>query len=116
MWNDIKGKRISENVIGGSPSFQIHFGAFLQFIHPRLSGTTGCLVGAHNDFLEAEQLVQGPDRHESNGRRAVRIGNELALFGLLAVDLGNYQGNLGSVPKGRLLIEPRVERERMQES
>jgi hypothetical protein len=93
---------MSENVIDGSPSFQIDFRAFLQFIHSRLSGTTGGLVGAHNDFLEAKQFVQGPERHESNGRRAIGIGNELALFGFLAIDLGNYQGNLGFVPKGRL--------------
>lgn len=102
--NNIEWKWMCKNTILGSTSFQIDSCSILQFIHSRLSCSTGRLIGTHDYLFETKEFMKRPKCHETNGGGTIGIGNEFALFRFLSVNLGNDKRNLWLVPKRRLHI------------
>ena len=82
-------------------------------IKPELSEICNECIGAefngldtyrHEHLLQPKQLVQRPNRHEANRRRAIRIGNQLLPLRRLGIDLGHHQRNSLLVPeRGRVV-------------
>mmetsp|Transcript_21036 Transcript_21036/g.48588 ORF Transcript_21036/g.48588 Transcript_21036/m.48588 type:complete len:231 (+) Transcript_21036:306-998(+) len=104
VWNDIKGKWMSEDFVFGRSSIQHNPGTSLEFVHSRLSGTRCSLVGAHKNLFQSKCLVQRPKGHETDGRRTIGIGDELGTLGTLSVDLRYHQGNVVLVTKRRRVV------------
>mmetsp|Transcript_26341 Transcript_26341/g.56844 ORF Transcript_26341/g.56844 Transcript_26341/m.56844 type:complete len:353 (-) Transcript_26341:690-1748(-) len=50
--------------------------ALLQLVHARSTRTRRRLVGGHDALLDGEELVERRERHQGDGRGAVRVGDE----------------------------------------
>ncbi len=73
--------------------------------HRRGAGTAGGLVGADDYPLDRIDLVQGPDRHDADDGRAVRVRDDaFVLLDLLRVDLGDHQRRRGVHAKRRGIV------------
>jgi hypothetical protein len=60
---------------------------------------------------EAEAAVQGPEPHERDRGRAVRIGDDpLVAPQSLGIDLGNHKRDVGIHPERRTLVDDEASR------
>mmetsp|Transcript_25184 Transcript_25184/g.51356 ORF Transcript_25184/g.51356 Transcript_25184/m.51356 type:complete len:278 (+) Transcript_25184:112-945(+) len=76
-----------------------------EFVHAGLAGSGGGLVRGHEDPLELEELVKGPEGHEADGGGAVGIGDQFRRLARVGVDLGNHQRHVGIVPERRRVVD-----------
>mmetsp|Transcript_4752 Transcript_4752/g.6519 ORF Transcript_4752/g.6519 Transcript_4752/m.6519 type:complete len:235 (-) Transcript_4752:408-1112(-) len=83
------GKHFVFNLFSLCPTSQPIF----QLIHALCSGSGRGLVGGHDHFLQPLGLVERPERHRGNRRRAVGVGDQRLPGHRVGVDLGNNKRN-----------------------
>ena len=59
----------------------------------------------HDHLLQTEQLMQGPNSHESNGRGTVGIRDQLLPLGGFGVDLRDHQRDAVHVAERRRVVD-----------
>jgi len=109
MWDKIEWQRMGEDLVLRDRSFGTVYNLLRsvpQLVHSFLSGTRGCLIGGHDDLLEAEPLVKRKQRHDADGGRAVRVCNNLVriLASSVSIDLWDAKSNILIITERRRVV------------
>jgi len=93
MWDEIKSDVVGKVFYFWGFSRKICLGIVEEFLHSFGSGSTGSLVGGHNDFLDPIFFIDWIEHHCCNSRGTIGICYDFCISNRVKVDLRNDQRN-----------------------
>ena len=100
LFGELLGARVAQAVDG--------LGLVPQLVHAFLAGAGHRLIGRDHDPLDPGRVVQGLQRRDQLDGRAVGVGDDVLLLGVLdrvGVHLGHDQGHVGVLAEGRGVVD-----------
>jgi len=103
---NVKGQLVFEGFDRYGFALEHLAGLLEQFQHGGLAGPAGRLIRADYHSPDGVGLVQGPNRHNGNNRRAIRVGNNaLVLVNVLRIDFRHNQRHIRVHAEGGGIID-----------
>ncbi len=108
MRNDVEGDALGELLRLDRISDEDGAGLGEELVHAFLAGAGHGLVGRNHHALDLGDVVQRLQRHDQLCRRAIRVGDDVALLEVhdrIRVHFRNDQRNVGVVAPGRRVVD-----------